>query len=156
MFHSYNLNTFAQVYKSYQMKKIIFIAVTFLSFATLTSCSKDGDSPSLQGKWEYFKEGTATSSQEVLENYVHQTGCTKDYSMITATSIMDHTFSGVACTEEISTIPYTRNGNIITTTSGGTTYTFEIKTLDDTTLKVYASNPSSPTVSEVTVFKRVN
>ena len=138
------------------MKKIIFIAVAFLYFATFTSCSKDEDSPSLQGKWEYFKEGTATSGQEVLESYVHQTGCAKDYSMITATSIIDYSFSGVACTEEISTIPYTRNGNTITITSGGTTYTYEIKTLDDTTLKVYTTNPDSPTVSEVTVFKRVN
>lgn len=138
------------------MKKIIVLLVAMVSFSALTSCSKDDDGPSLQGKWEYLKEGVASGEQEVLEDYSHQSGCAKDYSMITATTIMDHSFNGTACTEEITTTPYTRNGNTITITFGGETFTAVIKSLTSTTLKVYFTDPDSPTVSEVTVFKRVN
>lgn len=142
--------------KQNKMKKIIVLLVVLLSFSALTSCSKDDDAASLQGKWEYFKEGTATDGVEVLEDYAHQAGCSKDYSMITSTSIMDHTFSGSTCTEEISTIPYTRSGNTITTTFGGSSFTAEIKTLNDSTLKVYFTDPDFPGEAEVTIFKRVN
>lgn len=138
------------------MKKILLLTVAFISLVTVTSCSKDDENASLQGKWEYSKEGIASGGQEVLEDYSHQSGCAKDYSMITATTIMDHVFNGTACTEEIANTPYTRNGNTITTTFGGETFTAVIKSLTSTTLKVYFTDPDSPTVSEVTVFKRVN
>ncbi len=138
------------------MKKIILFVLAFVSFSVLTSCSSDDDGASLEGKWEYFKEGTATDGQEFLQDYVHQAGCSKDYSMITASSIMDHTFSGSTCTEEISTIPYTRSGNTITTTFDGSSFTAQIKTLNENTLKVYFTDPDFPGEAEVTVFKRVN
>ena len=138
------------------MKKILLLTVAFISLVTVTSCSKDDENASLQGKWEYSKEGIASGGQEVLEDYSHQSGCAKDYSMITATTIMDHVFNGTACTEEIANTPYTRNGNTITITYGGETFTAVIKSLTSTTLKVYFTDPDSPTVSEVTVFKRVN
>jgi hypothetical protein len=69
---------------------------------------------------------------------------------------MDHTFSGITCTEEISTIPYTRSGNTITTTIDGSNFTAQIKTLDDSILKVYFTDPDFPGVAVVTVFKRIN
>ena len=124
---------------------------------SVTSCSKDDDAPaSLQGKWEYFKEGVASGGQEVLVNYEHQAGCAKDFTTITATAFVDHSFFGSTCVEEIVTIPNTRNGNVITATSEGISQTGEIKTLDGSTLKIYYTDPDFPTVSEVTVFKRVN
>lgn len=138
------------------MKKIVLFVVAFVSFSVLTSCSKDDDGASLQGKWEYFKEGDAIDGVETLYDYNHETGCTKDYSMISGTTIMDHNFSGSACTEEITTVPYTRSGNTITTTFAGSSFTAEIKTLNDTTLKVYFTDPDFPGEAEVTVFKRVN
>ena len=131
------------------MKKIIVLLVAMMSFSALTSCSKDDDGPSLQGKWEYLKEGVASGEQEVLEDYSHQSGCTKDYSMITATTIMDHIFNGTACTEEIISSPYTRNGNTITITNGGETFTAEIKTLDDSTLKFYFTDSDFPGEAEL-------
>jgi hypothetical protein len=124
----------------------------------LTSCS-DNDAPaaSLEGKWEYFKEGNANSTgQEFLTDYVHQSGCTKDYSIITASTIEDHNFLGSTCVEEIFTTPYTRNGNIISINSEGETFTFEIKILDSSTLKIYASDPNFPGDFDVTVFRRIN
>ena len=36
------------------MKKMILLAVAFVSFAALTSCSNEDENASLLGKWEYF------------------------------------------------------------------------------------------------------
>ncbi len=83
------------------MKKMILLAVAFISFAALTSCSNEDESVSLLGKWEYLKHGTVTNGQEVLTDYIPQTGCSKNYSMITSTTIMDHTFNGSDCFEDI-------------------------------------------------------
>ena len=139
------------------MKKIILLAVAFVSLATITSCSKDDDSASLQGKWEYLQEGSANASgQEVLTNYQHEVGCTKDYSIISASSISDYSFSGSTCIEEVFTTPYTRNGNTISITSEGQTFTAQIKTLNSNTLKIYAIDPDFPEEIAVTVFKRIN
>ena len=138
------------------MKKGLLLVAICLS-TLFSSCSKDDDQASLQGKWEYFKEGTANSSgQEFLVNYEHQSGCTKDYSIITASSIVDHSFFGSTCEEEIFSTPYTRNGNTISITVEGETFTSEIKTLDGSTLKMYYTDPDFPGVIDVTVFKRIN
>ena len=138
------------------MKKIILLAVAFVSFATLTSCSKDDESASLLGKWEYSKEGTFTNGVETLVDYVPESGCSKNYSMITASTIMDHAFSGTACDESISNLPYSRSGNTLTVTGEGGALTFLIKKLTSSSLTVYYLDPDSPTVSQVTVFKRIN
>jgi hypothetical protein len=69
------------------MKKIILLAVALVSLATITSCSKDDDSASLQGKWELLKFGTLVNGQEVLEDVVPDNdGCQQDYTQITATN----------------------------------------------------------------------
>lgn len=138
------------------MKKIIFTTVTFLFFASITSCSDSDDNASLEGKWEYSKEGYAENGQEFLEDYEHQEGCTKDYSIITSTTVIDHNFSGPECEEDIFTIPYTRNGNTITISVEGETFSSQIKKLDSNTLKIYSIDPDFPDEAEVTVFKRVN
>ena len=139
-------------------KKILLLAVAFVSFATFTSCSKSDDNASLEGKWEYSKEGAASGGQEVLQDYVHDC-TTKDYALITATSVADHTFyvgSGTTCEEDVYTISYTRSGNNLTIIEGGVAYTAVIKTLNGSTLKIYSTDPDSPGVSYVTVYKRVN
>jgi hypothetical protein len=138
------------------MKKMILLAVAIVSFAAVTSCSNNDESDSLLGKWEYLKQGTVTNGQEVLTDYIPQTGCSKNYSMITSTTIMDHTFNGSDCFEAISNQPYTREGNILTVTGENNLYTFEIKTLNSTTLKIYLTNIDSEPSSQVFVFKRIN
>ena len=139
------------------MKKIIYLVIAFISLTVITSCSKDDDNEaSLTGKWEYLKEGVANGGQEVLTDYEHQIGCTKDYSLISATSISDYSYSGNPCEEEITTLNYTRNGNNISFNIQGLTFTAVIKTLTATTLKIYISDPENPEISEVTVFKRIN
>lgn len=140
------------------MKKIILMAVAFVSFATITSCSKSDDQAALTGKWEQLREGVAANGQEVLQDYVHESGCSKDYVMITATTVVDHSFynDGTGCAEDIYTSTYTRSGNTITISSQGFTSTAEIKTLDSNTLKIYYVDSDFPTVSQVSVLKRVN
>lgn len=138
------------------MKKIILMVISFVSLSSVTSCSKNDEAPSLLGKWEYSKTGTASNNQEVLTDYVTAVGCSKNYSVFTATTIVDHQFSGSVCTETISTLPYTKNGNTLIVTGTSSNATFEIKTLNSTSLKIYYIDPNSPTTFYVTVFKRIN
>ena len=138
------------------MKKVILLAVAIVSFAAVTSCSNNDESASLLGKWEYSKQGTVTDGVETLDDYVPASGCSKNYSMITASTIMDHAFSGTDCAESISNLPYTRNENTLTVTGESGTLTFLIKKLTSSNLTVYYIDPDSPTVSQVTVFKRIN
>lgn len=137
------------------MKKIILLAAAIISFATVTSCDNDDDA-SLTGKWEFSKEGYAENGQEFLEDYEHQAGCSKDYLLITATTIADHSFFETTCEEDIITNTYTRNGNTITISEEGEIFQVQINTLNGTTLKVSFTDPDFPGESMVTVFKRVN
>ena len=142
------------------MKKLILLVAVFVSFASLTSCNNDDDNNDsngvLEGTWEYSKEGTSIGGQESLDDYQHQAGCTKDYSVFTATTITDHTFSGATCQDDVFSIPYTRTGNTITISIGGQTLSAEIKTLNSTTLKIYYTDPTTPQASAVVVYNRRN
>ena len=139
-----------------KMKKIILLAVALVSLATITSCSKDDDSASLQGKWALLQYGTLVNGQEVLEDALPNVdGCQQNYSEFTANSIIGHSFEdlGSGCEEVIDTpIPYTRDGNILT--SNG--QTSEIKSLTGSTLKFYyVFNTGSVTETYITVLKRI-
>jgi hypothetical protein len=138
------------------MKKIILLAVALVSLATITSCSKDDDA-SLQGKWEVLKYGELVNGQEVLVDVtLDPDGCQQDYILITATNTISYNFDdfGSGCEEFIGDpVPYTRNGNIITSSDG----TSEIKSLTGSTLKIYSfyeGSISGPTTF-ITVLKRI-
>ena len=138
------------------MKKIILLAVALVSLATITSCSKDDDSASLQGKWVDFKTGTLVNGQEVLEDVIpDDDGCNQDYIQITANSVIIHEFEdlGSGC-EELTDdpIPYTRDGNILTLDG----QTSEIKSLTGSTLKIYSVfDLGGVTQTYITVLKRI-
>ena len=141
------------------MKKIIYLVIAFISLSFITSCSKDDDNEaSLTGKWEYLKEGVVNGGQEVLTDYEHQIGCTKDYSLISAASISDYSyFEDVnPCEERIRTVDYTRNGNNILFTFEGQILEAVIKTLNSTTLKFYYPDPENTEIFYVVVYKRIN
>ncbi len=139
------------------MKKLALLFVAVLAVG-VTSCSKDDDAAaaSLVGTWEYSKEGGIIQGQEVLTPYQHAAGCTKDFTVITATTIVDTDFYGTDCFESTSTIPYTRNGNTITITEDGEVYTATIIQLDNTTLKIKGQEMTEGgiTYSDVTVYTR--
>lgn len=142
------------------MKKLILLAATFIVLVSITSCNNDDDNNDsngvLEGTWEYSKEGTSIGGQEALDDYEHAVGCSKDYSVFTATTITNHTFSGATCQDDVVSIPYTRTGNTITISISGQTLSAEIKTLNSTTLKVYYTDLSTPQASAVYVYNRRN
>ncbi len=119
------------------MKKLIlFAAVLTLG---IVSCSKDDDNTpasELIGKWEFAQEGSIYMSQEILEPYDHEDGCTKDFLMFTASTVADHYFYGDDCMEEIEVDSYIRNGNLIHIMMNGEVESVEIITLDNSTLKL--------------------
>ncbi len=138
------------------MKKIILLAVALVSLATITSCSKDDDSASLQGKWVELKYGELVNGVEVLEDVIPDDGvCNQDYTQITANSLIFYEFEdlGSGC-EDLTgdPIPYTREGNFIT--FGGNTA--EIKSLTGSTLKLYiVSDLGGTTEPLILVLKRI-
>ncbi|HRB71015.1 lipocalin family protein [Flavobacterium sp. WV_118_3] len=118
----------------------VFAAVLFLG---LSSCSKDNDDTQevaapVEGTWQFTKEGTITNNQEIINDYQHTTGCTKDYlEIFPANIIKDHYFDNPNCQETIDTGAWTRNNNALTFVyQNGTTVNAEIMQLTNTTLKL--------------------
>lgn len=139
------------------MKKVILLFVAIVSLSSITSCSDDDEAASLVGKWQYSKEGVASNGQEVLVDYEHTEGCTKDFIQITATTVTDHSFfNDGECVEETFSTTYTRNGNTLTVGSGSEVTTAQIATLNGSTLKITFTDPDFPGVTDVTVYTRVN
>jgi hypothetical protein len=138
------------------MKKIILLAVALVSLVTITSCSKDDDSASLQGNWVVLKSGELVNGQEVLEDVIpDDDGCNQDYIQITATNSIFHQFEdlGSGCEETIGDpVPYTREGNIITANGQYS----EIKSLTGSTLKIYSVEDfGGTTTTFITLLKRI-
>ena len=138
------------------MKKIILLAVALVSLITITSCSKDDDSASLQGNWVVLKSGELVNGQEVLEDVIpDDDGCNQDYIQITATNRIFHQFEdlGSGCEETIGDpVPYTREGNIITANGQYS----EIKSLTGSTLKIYSVEDfGGTTTTFITLLKRI-
>ena len=139
------------------MKKLALLFVAVLAVG-VTSCSKDDDAgqAALEGKWEITKEGGIIQGQEVLTNYQHAAGCNKDFTMISATTLIDHEFEGTDCFESTYTSAYTRSGNTITITVDGVAYTGTIIQLDNSTLKIKGQEMTEGgiTYSDITVYTR--
>lgn len=143
------------------MKKLILLFVACVSLTTITSCSKDDDSSSasLEGKWEWSKEGFSANGQEVLSNYEHTAGCSKDYIVITSTTVSDHTFESNGtggCSEDIFNTTYTRSGNTLTVGTGALASTAQIASLTGSTLKITYADEDTPGLILIDVYTRVN
>lgn len=119
----------------------LFLSIIILS---LSSCSKDDEEtptpapPTIEGKWQITKEGEIVNNQEVLTNYQHATGCTKDYTeFLTGNVIKDHYFDNPNCQESIDTGTWSKNNNnLVLTYPGQPNINVEILELTSTTLKV--------------------
>ena len=140
------------------MKKVILLFVAIVSLSSITSCSNDDDNDaSLIGKWQYSKEGISSNGQEVLTDYEHTPGCSKDYIQITATTVTEHEFYDEGgCTEETFMTNYTRSGNTLTVGTGSDASVVQIATLTDSTLKITYTDSDFPGVLYVDVYTRVN
>ena len=141
------------------MKKIISKLFLALSASIiLVACSKDSSSSSsssIEGKWEYYQEGTVIGGQEVLDLHQHESGCTKDYLEILSGGVIkyyDYDSFVSPCELTIDTGTWSQNGNILTIITQGTSETAEILTLNATTLKIkYVID----TNIEIAVLKRI-
>lgn len=138
--------------------KNLFLTLPVMIFS-LYSCSKSDPTPetvavALEGKWQYTKTGTITNNQEVLTDYQHASGCTKDYIEIQAGGVIkSHEFDNPNCQETINTGTWTRNNNSITVTyPSQPTLNGEILELTNTTLKTKFMNPG---ITDVEVLTRI-
>lgn len=142
------------------MKKLVILFLSVLSSGLLlTSCSDDdGDGASIEGKWEFYEEGTSFMGAELLEPYEHTPGCEKDFiELFSGGNYQDviHYNDGEGCLEDSSTGTWSRSGNTVTITSGGEANTVTILTLNDTTLKVSITEDiGGVPVTAIVVFRR--
>lgn len=108
----------------------------------LTSCSKDDSTQkqvgSIEGKWQYTKTGTLTNNEEVLTDYQHAPGCTKDYIEILSSNIVkSHEFDTSDCEETIKTGTWNKNNTtLVVAYHDEPNNNGEILELTATTLKV--------------------
>lgn len=140
--------------------KIVLFSVLTLGLALTTSCGDDDSSSNntsgaLEGKWIYAKEGMAAQGQEILNDYEHTEGCSKDYLEILESTANDVTYWGSECDQTIDESTYTRNGNTLTVTSDGQTETVTIEKLTGSELKISISETmEGTTVKYITTFTR--
>ncbi|MFZ4106826.1 lipocalin family protein [Flavobacterium sp.] len=135
---------------------IMLSIITFLLF----SCSKDDStsqpsSPSIEGKWQYTKIGTITNNQEILNDYQHESGCTKDYIEVLSNNVIkSHEFDNPNCQETINTGTWNRtNNSLILTFPNQPSINGEIMELSNTILKTKFFNPG---IIDVEVLTRIN
>ena len=144
------------------MKKLkIVLFSVFAMGLTLTSCSDDdssGGNASIEGKWEYFKEGMSANGQEVLTDWEHTEGCNKDYIEINDDgTYTDVYYYGENCETDTETGTWERDGNNITVDFDGETMTGKIAKLTSSELRIEVEEDmGGQTVDYVTVFKRAD
>lgn len=141
------------------MKKSIILFVSILTLGLgFTSCSSsDSGSSSIVGKWEFYQQGTSVNGTEILQSYVHQSGCAKDNIEFFSDGTVTSTEYDSDCLSFVSDGDYTKDGNTLTTNYGEGDYSVTIKTLSSSTLKVYETEVfEGQTITNVTVLKRVD
>lgn len=125
---------------------------------SLAACSEDSNSQyqsaALEGKWQYTRVGTIKGNTEVLTDYEHAAGCTKDYIEIGPANVLkSHEFSNPDCQEFIKTGTWSRTGNSLVVgypeepSLGG-----EILELTANTLKV---KYTSSDITDVEILTRI-
>lgn len=133
------------------MKNLFILLVSIVALST-SSCSKEDstpapvavETPKLEGKWIYSKEGSIANGQEVLTNYDHTTGCSKDFLQINSNGTGADNYyisnASTSCVIDADAFTYTKNNNTLTIIEPTETYTAEILLLSLTELKIKYSN----------------
>ena len=143
------------------MKNFKKLVLLFLvASVALVSCNKDDDSGSgsIEGKWQFSKEGFIENGIEELENYEHSPNCNKDNIEFVAGGVYKGTIYDVDGTTncEIYSITgtWSKNGNSLSNTVSGQTSTAEILELSSTTLKIKFVDDFDDSIY-ITVFTRI-
>ena len=114
---------------------------------SLTSCDKDDSASTpapaavvpIEGKWQFTKVGTTFNNQEILMDYEHSPGCTKDYIEILETKIVKtyNYDSQNNCAALIDSGTWSRtNNNLVLSYPNQPDKNGDILILTNTTLKV--------------------
>lgn len=139
-----------------KLRRLLFaLMVATLGFVSCSKSDSNSDQPvvTLEGKWQFTKEGTIANNQEVLNNYEHTAGCTKDYiEILTSNVVKDHYFDNPNCQETIDTGSWTKNNNFLTIVYPNITVYSEILELSATTLKLKYANSGT---TYVVIFTRI-
>lgn len=142
-------------------KAVLFLFVASLS---LISCNKDDDnnnepitSGNIVGKWEISKVGVSINGTETLQNYDHQTGCSKDFDQFLENGTLTHVEYNPSCVAGGFNSTYVKNGNTIIVTDGGGPYSLTINQLDASILKTSETyTEGGVTYSDIIIYNRVN
>lgn len=140
------------------MKKILLLFVSTLVLG-LTSCSKDDDSSSdssnIEGRWEYFQEGTIVGGTETLVSWDHECTTKKDYVELLSGGVMKDMVYWDDCIDDVVTGTWSKVGKNLTLTLDGETETAKIEKLNSSTLKVSIDyTEDGVTYKYIQVFKR--
>lgn len=124
------------------MKLISKVAVLFLMVFNLLSCSKEDDNQTtLEGKWEFYKEGyfyDIPENESDYKDYYHRCDTKKDYRFFYADGKMQEHLFGLECNEQSSDYKWTLkdNGNKLDIKFGDDGEIYEVLEFDGTILKV--------------------
>ena len=136
------------------MKKNLLLFVSTLVLG-LTSCSKDDDSSSdssnIEGRWEYFQEGTIVGGTETLVSWDHECTTKKDYVELLSGGVMKDMVYWDDCVDDVVTGTWSSDGTNFSASIGGENTSGEILTLTSSTLKIKYVDGGTTFVQ---VFKR--
>ncbi len=138
--------------------KKLFLILPVIIFC-MYSCKKSDSTlvtvaVTLEGKWQYTKTGTISNNQEILTDYQHTAGCTKDYLEILIGGILkSHEFANPNCQETINTGTWTKSNNSLTVAyPSQPVINGEILELTSTTLKTKFINSG---IIDIEVLTRI-
>jgi hypothetical protein len=123
------------------MKRLTILLVsTMVIGLSLISCGKKENSNFLlEGKWVYFQKGIESKGVVVLENYLHEAKCGKNYVEFLKDGKVNegkYSYDGNCDLEEDSGTWFKKNDKITIVFPKAGKETAEIITLDENTLEV--------------------
>jgi hypothetical protein len=129
------------------MKKIITLLIVTLSLGMISiSCSNDesnnSSTSSVVGKWNFSKMSTVINgiASPEIDYDDNEVGCPKDYLELKDGGVYNEgDYYDSACTLDLSTGTWVKNGNTLSITSNGETFSVEVVSVTSTELKLKVS-----------------
>ncbi|HZW77751.1 MAG TPA: lipocalin family protein [Flavobacteriaceae bacterium] len=138
------------------MKRVLFLfMVVSASALTFSSCSKDDDggADGIVGKWAFDRVGGIMNGEEITQPYTHDCPSKKDYLEFLGNGVIKSVDYDSDCEMYSDEGRWERNGDKLTVTGfDSTTSTFDIVTLDKSTLKLKFNESG---ISGLFIFKRM-
>lgn len=139
------------------MKNLLKLALIFLVFISVVSCSKEDDKvlePSIVGKWEFAKQVSYdNSNKEVITDYIHRCSSQKDFIQFESNVVYNSSISSSNCISETETRTYVYENNLVRLYDGNDliSYKIQVLSLSANELKIKYVN-SAAQKSDVTTY----